>query len=238
MIHLEMYCATDVGAVREINQDAVAIFPEIDLVVLADGMGGHNAGEIASRTAIEIVRDAIDEGLSLEQAVEDANKAVYELSAKVEEFAGMGTTLVAVQYIGLQAKVVYAGDSRLYRFRDHQLDQITVDQTLAQQMRDQDVVERNGQDISAYEHVLTNAIGTADECEITIVNEQMQAGDIHLICSDGLSGVLSDRFMAQCLSLHSDEQEAAIQVLLFSALRRSARDNVSVAIVYARQDEV
>lgn len=233
MATLAMYCATDVGGVRKVNQDSVAIFPNMNLAVIADGMGGHKAGEVASRTAIEVVRDAVIDGVNLEDAVRFANSQVHELSNAVVDYSGMGTTLIAAQYDGFQATIVHVGDSRLYRFRDKELSQITVDQTLAQQMRDQNVKERNGKPASAYEHVLVNAIGMLPECKLVMIEEQMQAGDLHLLCSDGISGILSDRFITECLTLHSEAHEGAIQVMIDTALRRTAPDNISIAIVYA-----
>lgn len=233
MTPLEMYCATDVGGVRKVNQDSVAIFPRMNLAVLADGMGGHKAGEVASRTAIEVVRDAVFDGVDLEDAVDFANTQVHELSNAVADYSGMGTTLIAAQYDALEAKIVHVGDSRLYRFRDQELSQITIDQTLAQQMRDQNIDERNGKPASAYEHVLVNAIGMLPQCSLTVIKAKMQPGDLHLICSDGISGILSDRFITECLSAHAKAHEGAIQAMIDTALRRSAPDNVSIAIIYA-----
>lgn len=234
MLVMEMCCATDIGVVRKTNQDSVAVFPELNLAVLADGMGGHQAGEVASRKAIEVVRDAVTEGTALENAVIRANQEVYRLAESDMEFDGMGTTLVSAQFDGLKIKIVNVGDSRLYRFRSNKLEQLTVDQTAAQEMRDLGLEHKNGKHISTFEHVLTNALGIQGECGVSISNDVVQPGDIYLLCSDGLTGVLEDRQIRKILSRPDGGLEAIGQKLLNAALLRAAPDNVSVAMVQSR----
>ena len=231
MLALEMCCATDIGATRKSNQDSVAVFPELGLALLADGMGGHLAGEVASRKAIEIVRDAVFEGTPLEDAVLLANSEVYRLSSENEAYTGMGTTLVAAQYEGLKVRIANVGDSRLYRFRNGRLSQLTVDQTVAQELRDQGLEHRNGKHISTFEHVLTNALGIQESCGVTITNDVVQPGDVHLLCSDGLTGVLDDRAIADILIRREGAIEGVVQTLFNAALHKGASDNISAAMV-------
>ncbi|MEE9447425.1 MAG: protein phosphatase 2C domain-containing protein [Arenicellales bacterium] len=230
---LEMSCATDVGAVRKGNEDSVAVFPQLNLAILADGMGGHKAGEIASRRAIEVVRDAVRDGLNIKSAVVRANSEVYLLSTTDEAYSGMGTTLVAAHYDGVKVSIVCVGDSRLYRFRNNQFEQITVDQTVAQDMKDNNIEHTNGKHVSSFEHVLTNALGIQPECRVELKQDVMQPGDIHLLCSDGLTGVLNDEFIADSIRNRSSTLEGVIQNLFDAALRRLAPDNISVAMVHA-----
>lgn len=234
MLELEMCCATDIGATRKSNQDSVAVFPALNLAVLADGMGGHLAGEVASRKAIEVVRDAILDGQRLEDAVIQANSEVYRLSSENEEYSGMGTTLVATHYDGLKVTIANVGDSRLYRFRSTKLSQLTVDQTVAQELRDQGLDHRNGKHISTYEHVLTNALGIQESCGVAITHDVVQPGDVHLLCSDGLTGVLDDAVVADMLIKREDNIEGVLQTLFNAALLKGATDNISAALVLAR----
>lgn len=231
MENLEMSCATDKGAIRKVNQDSVAIFPQLKLAVLADGMGGHKAGEVASRKAIEVVRDAVRDGIGLEQAIIRANSVIHRLGSQNEDFKGMGTTLVAVQYSESSALIANVGDSRLYRFRKNKLKQITVDQTVAQEMRRHKVEEYEGKHISSFEHVLTNALGIQPECTIVLTEETLLPGDIHLLCSDGLCGVLKSAFMNTILIRHNGNLGGTIQSLMSEALQYLAPDNVSILMV-------
>lgn len=231
MLTREMCCATDIGLVRKTNQDSVAVFPHLNLVVLADGMGGHLAGEVASRKAIEVVRDSVSEGINIEGAVIRANAQVFALAEQNPEYSGMGTTLVAAYYDGLKVEIINVGDSRLYRFRNNKLEQMTDDQTVAQELRDKGVDHKNGKHISSFEHVLTNALGIQEECGIAVIHDVVRPGDVHLLCSDGLTGVLSDDTISDMLIKHVGALEGAVQTLFSAALLRAAPDNVSAAMV-------
>ncbi len=231
MLSRKMCCATDIGTVRKSNQDSVAVFPELNLAILADGMGGHSAGEVASRKAIEVVRDAMIEGESIEDAVLKANAEVLALSEDNLEYSGMGTTLVAAWYDGLKVTIVNVGDSRLYRFRKGTIEQLTVDQTVAQELRDSGVEHRNGKHISSFEHVLTSALGIQEDCNIDVSSDVVRPGDVHLICSDGLTGVLDDEMIEGMLIKHEDALEDMVQTLFSAALIREAHDNISAAII-------
>lgn len=233
MLKLDMSCATDVGATRCVNQDTVAVFPQLNLAILADGMGGHNAGDIASRRGIEVVRDALREGADLERAVQLANREIFDLSTQVESYKGMGTTIVAALYDGLRVQIANVGDSRLYRFRNNKLTQITRDQTVAQDMRDQNMEHKNGKHVSAYEHVLTNALGIREKCKVTISHDVVQPGDIHFLCSDGIPCVLTDEMISVALLRYFNTRQDPLQMLFDAALRRSVPDNISAAIILA-----
>lgn len=231
MLSRKMCCATDIGTVRKSNQDSVAVFPHLNLAILADGMGGHSAGEVASRKAIEVVRNAMIKGERIEDAVLKANAAVLALAEDNLEYFGMGTTLVATWYDGLKVKIVNVGDSRLYRFRKGKLKQLTVDQTVAQELRDSGVEHKNGKHVSSFEHVLTSALGIQEDCNIDVSNDVVQPGDVHLICSDGLTGVLDDEMIEGILIKHEDSLEDMVQTLFSAALIREAPDNISAALI-------
>lgn len=231
MLTRDMCCATDIGVVRSSNQDSVAVYPDLNMAILADGMGGHLAGEIASRKAIELVRDAIAEGKSVEKAVIRDNTKVFALAEQNADYAGMGTTLVAAFYDGLKVKIVNVGDSRLYRFRNGRLKQLTIDQTVAQELRDKGVDNKNGKHISSFEHVLTNALGIQEKCGVSITHDVVQPGDVHLLCSDGLTGVLDDETISSMLGKRVGALEGTVQSLFSEALLRAAPDNISAAMI-------
>jgi len=233
MLKLEMSCATDVGSVRAVNQDTVAVFPHLNLAILADGMGGHKAGEVASRRAIEVVRDSLTEGMALEAAVKQANAEVYDLSTRVEDYTGMGTTLVAALYDGLRVQIANVGDSRLYRFRNHKLEQITRDQTVAQDMRDQHLEHKDGKHVSGFEHVLTNALGIREQCKVTTIRDVVQPGDIHFLCSDGIPSVLTDDMISVAIGRYFNTRQDPLPMLFDAALRRTVHDNISAAVIFA-----
>ncbi len=231
MLKRSMCCATDIGSVRRTNQDSVAVFPGLNMAILADGMGGHLAGEVASRKAIEVVRDALAGGISVEDAVNKANAEVYAMSEENPEYAGMGTTLVVAYYDGLKVKIVNIGDSRLYRFRNGKFKQMTADQTVAQDLRDKGIDHKNGKHVSSFEHVLTNALGIQEECGAAVSYDVVQPGDVHLLCSDGLTGVLEDDIIKSMLGKHIGALDGVLQTFFSECLLRSAPDNISAAIV-------
>ncbi|MFT5259514.1 MAG: serine/threonine protein phosphatase PrpC [Saprospiraceae bacterium] len=232
-----MACGTDKGAVRKANQDCVAIFPEMNLAVLADGMGGHKAGEVASRMAIQVISESIDKGIELRESVILANDKIFQRSQMSEAEFGMGTTLVACQYDGLQATIINVGDSRLYRHRKGAIKQITRDQTVAQEMKDSPQGVADGYSAHKYEHVLTQALGIQRNITPVMSNEVFEPGDIHLLCSDGLSGAIDDELMNQFLLTQSESLDACIQSMLTASLKRFASDNVSIALVRSLKGE-
>ena len=231
MMHLEMACATDIGLQRDTNQDCVALRPALRLAILADGMGGYSAGEVASCKAVEVVCDQLEQGETMRKAIEQANKDVYTLAQQNEAYQGMGTTLIASHFGQNSVTVAHVGDSRLYRLRGDELKQLTIDQTLAQQMLEQDIEYHDGKHFSAFEHVLINALGVGVDMSITIIEEDLEAGDVYLLCSDGLSGVMSNDQIAQIMQDQSGALDALLQALLDAALKTTAPDNISMAAI-------
>lgn len=240
---LDVAMRTDVGIVREQNEDTVGGDPEAGLLILADGMGGANAGEVASSLAVEMLMSQLASvGLGsgpsigsedLLNAVQGVNQAIIELSQQVPEYQGMGTTLV----VGLfnENKLLYAhvGDSRLYRLRSGTLDQMTKDHTLIQEMV-------NFGDFASIEqalmagvptNILSRAIGSEDVVDVDLSETEIETGDLYLFCSDGLTGMVTDDEIQSILeSVDSDLKKQADELIDF-ACRMGGVDNISVILV-------
>ena len=236
---------TDVGMVRDHNEDFISWEPQMGLVMLADGMGGHNAGEVASKLAIESVREAIGEVLSpdmIEFNVIDLSEAVYrsivfandEIIRKASnntECTGMGTTIVVTLFLGGRVIMGSVGDSRIYRVRDRKLSQLTTDHSLVQEMVNNGYLSEEEAQISSSRNLITRALGISDEVEVDIKEDITQSGDVYLLCSDGLTDLVSDEEIEELLLLHEDDLEKANTELVALANRKGGSDNISVILV-------
>lgn len=237
-MHHTMTAATDTGSVRRMNQDCVCIVPELDVAVLADGLGGHQAGEIASRMAVDAiirhfggraaVAGAADAADRMLEAVNAANAEVYSSSRRFSHMEGMGTTVVAAHVCSGRVIIGHIGDSRCYRFRKGALAQLTEDHTLASRL-----LRGNPAGIvpDYSHHMLDKALGTQPFCEPDILDREVLAGDVLLLCSDGLSGVVADPEIAGILAHGSEDPESCVDGLIGACLKSGAPDNVSVILV-------
>lgn len=236
---------TDVGMVREHNEDFISWEPQMGLVMLADGMGGHNAGEVASKLAIESIREAIGEVLSpdmVEFNVIDLSEAVYrsivyandEIIRKASnsvECAGMGTTIVVTLFLGGRLIMGSVGDSRIYRIRDNKLSQLTTDHSLVQEMVNNGYLSEEEAQISSSRNLITRALGISDVVEVDVKEDSTEPGDVYLLCSDGLTDLVTDEEIEEVLLLHADDLERANTELVALANKKGGSDNISVIIV-------
>jgi protein phosphatase len=223
----ESASATHVGLVRQRNEDALLVTPR--LLAVADGMGGANAGDAASRVAIEALRaiaSVADPAAALPGAVVAANGAVHALSETSLELDGMGTTLTAAALGEGQVTVAHVGDSRLYRMRSGLLERLTRDHTLADAVPD--IASR-----SAFANVLLRAVGPRDEIEIDVETHPVESGDRYMLCSDGLTKHVSDAEIAGALATDRPLAEIAAG-LVDLALARGGSDNVTVVLFAVR----
>jgi len=231
---------TDVGVVRQNNEDAIAYQAEQGLVILADGMGGHNAGEVASQLAVETVEQrllqvigedapAYDELLT--DAIYQANTAVYERSKLVADCNGMGTTLVVACFDHDQAHIANVGDSRLYLYRDGALSQLTQDHSLVAEMVAKGFMSPQEARQSPQKNIITRAVGLQDEVEVDIYEQGLRVGDLYLLCSDGLSDVVDDETIHTCIEENISNIDALSRQLVDKALQAGGPDNVSVIVV-------
>ncbi len=221
---------TDTGRQRNANEDS--LFTSAPLFVVADGMGGAQAGEVASKAAAESFAHELPKAPPervLEQTIEGANRTIHELARKDPGLAGMGTTITAA-IVDLEAEEVaigHVGDSRAYRLREGRFEQLTRDHSLVEEMR------RKGQltDAQAEDHpqrsIITRALGPEPEVQVDLQTVPAQAGDVFLLCSDGLTTMLGDEQIARVLT-RATSLQAAVKALVDEANRAGGRDNITV----------
>lgn len=225
---------TDIGRVRRQNEDAAWLDENKGIFAVADGMGGHLAGEVASGMAIDGVKrmacqhDAA--GISaLRDMVSGANQAILAHAAEHSECAGMGTTLSVLWCGGRYAYIAHVGDSRIYRFRSGELEQITQDHSLVEEMVRARIITREQARTHPRRNIITRALGTREISKPDILAADRRKGDIWLLCSDGLSGMIEDEAMARTLEKENNLEDAA-DSLLRQALDAGGRDNVTLVL--------
>ncbi|MEN6357940.1 MAG: Stp1/IreP family PP2C-type Ser/Thr phosphatase [Armatimonadota bacterium] len=235
---------TDLGRVRENNEDKFEFFQPDDPDVLAtkgsfyavaDGMGGHNAGQIASELALKTAIKAyyadsspvIEE--SLRAALQQANALIFDTGRAIVERAGMGTTMTALVIRGEEAFIAQVGDSRLYRLRDGKIEQLTEDHSWVNEQVKRGGLSPEEAELSPFRNVITRSLGNAPNVDVDIYSEQLQVGDKFLLCSDGLSGEVKSNEMADAMKKSAPSQAA--QDLVELALERGGRDNTTVLIL-------
>ena len=244
---LYMFGQTDIGYSRNHNEDAISWDLEHGLALLADGMGGHNAGDVASRMCLESLNQRLlptlskslrlkpNKGLSrhatlLRRAVMQANTAVFEAAEANPDYKGMGTTVVAVLFYADKVVVGHVGDSRVYRQRGQVLEQVTSDHSLVQELLDKGAISADDAEDNPYSHVITRAIGVQGKVVPELQEMNVQPGDIFLLCSDGLTDLVEDKLIQETLTTASGNWERAAQRLIDLANQRGGVDNISVVL--------
>lgn len=227
--------ATDTGLVRSVNQDLAMETPT--LFAVADGMGGHAGGEVASRLAVETLTLAFNRqptGAGLSEAVSEANAAVWRQSQDDPELRGMGTTITALSLVNEDGTdnlaLVNVGDSRSYRFHDGQLSQITTDHSLAEEMVRTGDLTSDEAASHPHRHILTRALGVATDVAVDLWRIHPVRGDRYLLCSDGLTNELTPEQIAEVLSSVGDPKRAA-ELLVQAARTHGGSDNITVIVV-------
>ena len=239
---------TDVGLVRDQNEDAVASDLTIGLLILADGMGGYRAGEVASEIAVltltsemtESLRnfdanaiydgDAMPESEMLIDAVERANSAIFQVSQEQSQCAGMGTTLVAAVFSNNKLTVGHIGDSRMYRLRAQALTQLTEDHSLLQEKINAGLITKDQAKISTNKNLVTRALGIDEHVALEINEFSVGVHDCYLLCSDGLSDFIEDDVILNILLNANGDIDLAANLLVQAANGQGGCDNISVII--------
>ena len=241
---LEFYFALDTGRARSNNEDSVAVDEAHGLAVLADGMGGYNAGEVASHMAtsfisaemgrwLEVAADkATDVELrrAMDICVDNANRAIYDAANADPQYAGMGTTLVVAHVRGNELRIGHVGDSRAYRWRGNALEQITRDHSLLQEQIDAGLITPEQAAYSANKNLVTRAVGVEDSVQLETHLHELHAGDVVLMCSDGLTDMLPDSVLARLLQSH-DALPAVGQAMIAAANEAGGKDNISLILI-------
>lgn len=242
---LQVWCETDVGLRRERNEDSFLFDEELGLYMVADGMGGHRGGEVASAMAVETIREIVRKGLSeggrrlnarllLIQAYEAASRKIFETSQlPASELQGMGTTLVTAFRYGDVLHIANVGDSRAYLFSCDHLWQITEDHSLVnEQLRAGLISEKDLARFGA-KNIITRSVGFEREVQVDVIERPLRAGDMILMCSDGLSGLVSDERIEEiCRSCQPSE---IVSICINEAKKNGGDDNVTVMLVCAEQ---
>ena len=232
-LRIESSTGSHVGCVRQNNEDCYCDAPGLNLWAVADGMGGHERGEWASAAIVSALGslrslDDFDEAcLAIAAAIHQANGEIYR-EATAREIQ-MGSTVVALHVSGRRFCMLWVGDSRAYLLRDGTLHQLSKDHTQVQDMVDRGMMDPADAESHPMAHVLARAVGVQPQVEVDVIADVIEPGDVFLLCSDGLSGQLSDKEIAEVLLLRSHEE--ARDRLIALTLERGAPDNVTVAIV-------
>ncbi|MEX2163955.1 MAG: Stp1/IreP family PP2C-type Ser/Thr phosphatase [Sulfuricaulis sp.] len=252
MNELLMIGLTDPGRIRAQNEDHIACVPEAGLAVIADGMGGHKAGEVASKYAVEIIRNHVIERLIgkdktndhaaeteiVGEAIQQANEAIYKMAQAQPECAGMGSTVVVTVFYGDRFCVGHVGDSRLYRFRDNLLSQVTQDHSVVQELVSRGLATADEARMSVSKNLVTRALGVEPTVVPDIAEQMLHDDDTFLLCSDGLNEVLADGDIEMLLMEHRHHLESAVKQMVALANERGAPDNVSAIAVQANRNFV
>ncbi|MBE0625090.1 MAG: Stp1/IreP family PP2C-type Ser/Thr phosphatase [Burkholderiales bacterium] len=247
---LEIASHTDPGMVRSNNEDSIASIPENGLVVLADGMGGYNAGEVASGMATTVLTTELRQRLQehaphevdpqtggkaavkmLQQQIAKANASIYQASQSQPQYAGMGTTLVVALFYDNKVMAAHIGDSRLYRMRGGEFVQLSKDHSLLQEQIDAGMLTKEQAKGSSNKNLVTRAVGIDPAVEAEIHEYDTRPGDIYLLCSDGLSDMVNDEDIGMTLQALGANLNLAVHQLVQMANDNGGRDNVSVILV-------
>jgi PPM family protein phosphatase len=244
---IEFHCATDTGRSRNNNEDSVVVEEATALAVLADGMGGYNAGEVASGMATGFIKTELGRWLSeasatasdvdvrraMDICVDNANRAIFNAANSNPQYAGMGTTLVVAVFREGRLLMGHVGDSRGYRLRSGRLVQITHDHSLLQEQIDSGLITPEQAAMSANKNLVTRAVGVEDTVLLETHVHDVLPGDTYLMCSDGLSDMLDDEAIARLLQSSESLADSA-KALIDAANEAGGRDNISVVLARAR----
>lgn len=245
---LKLAYQSDVGRIRMVNEDRAIVQEDLNgltLAILADGMGGHQAGDIASQMAVDLIQlqlqsmnreTPLEERCSgLRAAIESANEKIFELASQRENYHGMGTTVVAVVSDEQTAVIAHIGDSRAYRIRGEEIEQLTEDHSLVNELLKNGQITREEAEHHPRRNVLTRALGTEPTIEVDVREIAWETNDVLLICSDGLSSLVSREQLVALVNGDGD-LKAKVQRLIDGALEAGGDDNVTVILMVNAAD--
>ncbi|MBN1878920.1 serine/threonine-protein phosphatase [bacterium] len=245
---MEAFGQTDIGCKRSVNQDAFHIDRERAMFIVADGMGGHQAGDLASRLAIRAILDFlakqvpidtedqdIDDMILIHQemcrsAVICANSELYKIAEDRPELFGMGTTIDMMKIVGGYGIICHVGDSRIYRISNGEITQLTKDHTQIQEMLDQHQISQRDAEFYTLKNVITRALGGSEDILVDTLVVPIHLNDVFLLCTDGLSGVMEDWELCEEFGMYEKDIEQAVKGYIQTTLDRGAPDNVTVLL--------
>lgn len=244
---VEIFGLSDTGRMREQNEDSIGVDPGLGVAILADGMGGHQAGEVASRLAVDVIARHLTETLTekpsrrqrnaappeveaVQKAIHLANAAIHEVARARPECAGMGSTIVVAVFRGDHLCVGHVGDSRLYRYRNGKLEQLTRDHSVIEELVGRGLLTHEEARQTIGKNLVTRALGIDEFVAEDIREEKTRVGDLYLLCSDGLNDVVADDDIAAMLTRHSGALDVLVHQLVKIANERGGPDNISVIV--------
>lgn len=242
----DIFTQSDPGLTRDNNEDAIAVDSPTGLCVLADGMGGYNAGEVASGMAAAFIKTEMARWLAqtgssasprevrraIEICVDNANHSIFNAANSNPQYRGMGTTLVLCVFQGSRVTLGHIGDSRCYRLRGRDFQQLTKDHSLLQEQIDAGLIAREDAHTSLNRNLVTRALGVEMDVQLELNEHKAEPGDLYLLCSDGLSDMLLDADIAAIL-MQPDSLEKLAETLVLRANQHGGRDNISVVLARA-----
>jgi protein phosphatase len=247
---LEFIGVTDVGRKRAHNEDSIGSDAGLGIAVLADGMGGYRAGEVASAMAVNMILDDVRDGMKqadsgdtddktgfcpqtllIKAAIEKANATIYQTAQRQPQCHGMGTTVVALAFYDDRMSIAHVGDSRIYCLRDAQLRQVTSDHSLLQELIDRGFYTPEEAKKSLNKNLVTRAMGIEMAVNPDLQESVVQPGDIYLMCSDGLTDLVEDDVIHEILAEYGEDLEDAAQRLVGKANAAGGADNISVILI-------
>lgn len=239
-MEIEVWGQTDVGLKREINQDSILVDQKLGLYIVADGMGGHKGGEVASALAVETVRETVETQLSnkekvtprdlIVQSYREASARIYNKSTLEEpDLMGMGTTMVLAFSSGNRMFFGNVGDSRAYLFRDNHLWQLTEDHSLVSEQVRAGIISEDDAEFMAGRNVITRSVGFEKDVEVDVLERDMHAGEMVLLCSDGLCGLISDEQIVEILKKNTGTD--IVNKCVEAAKSAGGDDNISVIVL-------
>lgn len=246
---LEIAERTDTGRKRDHNEDCVGSDPEHGIAALADGMGGHNAGEVASGLAIESVLrdlpgclDNLDSGddfdetftpesLAVRAVIEESNRTIHDAASNQPQYQGMGTTIIVALFYDDRLSIAHVGDSRVYRVRDGDIEQLTRDHTLLQELVDRGFYTPEEAHQSLNRNIVTRALGVEPSVKVELQEDIVLPGDIYVLCSDGLNDMVDDETIRLTLDEFGANLQQAAERLVEQANEHGGADNISVVLV-------
>ena len=251
-VALDVASLSHPGMVRSHNEDSIFVDGDAGIAVLADGMGGYNAGEVASGIAVKTITNLVREGLAredlasidrstgltrpsivLRDAITRANKIIYQTARSQAECEGMGTTVVAALFYDNRISIAHVGDSRLYRQRGSEIAQVTMDHSLLQELVDRGFYSPEEAQRAANKNYVTRALGVEPQVEVEVQEHPVDKGDIFILCSDGLSDMVEDEDIRLTISTFGANLDTVAKQLIQLANENGGRDNVSVVLAQA-----
>ena len=245
-MEIKVYGNTNIGRVRKNNEDAYGIYPDLSLFIVADGLGGHAGGEVASRLAVETIKDGLVSTESYRssaeiteriiEAIKGANNRIIQRASMMYDLKGMGTTVVVVKLEEDNAMIAHVGDSRMYLIRKNKITQITKDHTVVEEYIRLGLLTLQEALYHPNRHMLSRALGVSYDIDVDVADIQIAEGDIIILCTDGLTNMLSEKEILSAITELMPSPEKITDRLITLANNHGGIDNITVITICIEQN--